>query len=114
MFSSDASVFAMTPEEQHQSSAMEEWQKTLPPDCRDSKCGHDTVDHPGYDQCGQKMYCVTCKRPLLDAGCYFCRMHAIGIKTEDCVKLLDEIIKLLKNKLMSSGVCKKHDEKTPF
>ena len=102
----------MTQKDQHQSAAVEAWQKTLPPACQNSTCGHVTVDSPGYDQCGRKMYCVTCIRPLQGTGCYFCRMDAIGIKT-DCDKLLDEIIELLKNKLMLS-VCERHDEKTPL
>ena len=111
MFSSCASVFTMTGKDQHQSTAMEAWQKTLPAACQNNTCGHDTVDHPGHDQCGGKMYCVTCRRWLQNPGCYFCRMNAMSIKTEDCEKLVDEIIKLWKDNLMFN-LCPQHDQKT--
>ena len=105
----------MSQKDQHQSAAMEAWEKTRPPACQNSTCGHDTVDHPGYDQCGGKMYCVTCQRPLHGPECYFCRMQqaCIGIKTEECTGVLDEVIQLLKE--LKYCVCKRHDgEKTPF
>ena len=103
----------MSQKDQHQSAAMEAWQKTLPPACQNSTCEHDTVDHPGFDQCGGKMYCATCKRSLQGTGCYPCRLEAMGIKKENCDELLDEIIKLLKDKFLFD-VCKRHDDKTPL